>query len=75
MIFAGCSTSPYGTNKKVVTESIPPHLLQQFCEWKSAGVTVKDLADGYVHNTLCGKKYETQVEEQREYLKRLRGGE
>ena len=36
---------------------------------------MRDLADGYVHNTVCGKKYETQVLEQREYLKRLRGDE
>lgn len=55
--------------------SIPENLLQEFCEWKSAGVTVRDLADGYVHNTLCGKKYEAQVKQQKEYLRRVREGD
>lgn len=53
--------------------SIPEHLLQEFCDWKSAGVTVRDLADGYVHNTICGKKYEAQVKQQKEYLKKMKG--
>ena len=51
--------------------SVPEHLLQEFCEWRGAGATVKDLADGFVHNTLCGKKYEAQVREQKEYLRKM----
>ena len=48
--------------------------MQEFCEWSGVGVTVKDLADGFVHNTLCGKKYEAQVKQQKEYLNRLKEG-
>lgn len=54
--------------------SIPEHLVQEFCEWRGAGGTVRDLADGYVHNTLCGKKYEAQVKEQKQYLEKMKGG-
>lgn len=48
--------------------------MQEFCDWKSAGITVRDLADGYVHNTLCGKKYEAQVREQKEYVEKMKKG-
>ena len=73
MIFAGCSTSPsQQNNSEVVLVTVPAHLLQEFCEWRGAGATVKDLADGFVHNTLCGKKYEAQVKQQKEYLNKLK---
>ncbi len=72
MIFAGCSTSPsQQKNSEVVLVTVPAHLLQEFCEWKKAGETVGDLASGFVHNTVCGMKYETQVREQKEYLRKM----
>lgn len=73
MILSACSTRPYKqTDLKMI--SIPAHLMQEFCDWKSAGITVRDLADGYVHNTLCGKKYEAQVREQKEYVEKMKKG-
>lgn len=71
MILGACSTNP-SKQTEVVMVSVPEHLLQEFCDWKGAGVTVRDLADGFVHNTLCGKKYEAQVKQQKEYLKKLK---
>lgn len=73
MILSACSTSP-SRQTDVVMVSVPEHLLQEFCEWRGAGATVKDLADGFVHNTLCGKKYEAQVKQQKEYLNRFKEG-
>lgn len=73
MILSACSTAP-SRQTEVVMISVPEHLMQEFCEWRTAGATVRDLADGYVHNTLCGKKYEAQVKEQKEYLEKMKSG-
>lgn len=71
MILSGCWTNP--SNPEIKFVSIPESLLQEFCpEWKSAGDTVGTLAEGYVANTLCGKKYEAQVKEQKEFIKKMK---
>lgn len=49
----------------------PESLMQKLCSWKAPGETVGELGDGYVHNTICGKKYEAQLEEQIEYHKKM----
>ena len=42
--------------------------MQKFCVLKPPGESVGDLADAYVDNTLCGRKYEAQVEKQQEFI-------
>ena len=42
--------------------------MQKFCVLKSPGESVGDLADAYIDNTLCGRKYEAQVEGQQKYF-------
>jgi hypothetical protein len=49
--------------------------MQKFCVLQPPGETVGELGDAYVHNTLCGKKYEAQVEEQRKYFDNVKEGE
>lgn len=71
-ILSACSTNPSQPSIKVKTVTIPESLLQEFCEWKKTGETVGELADAYVSNTLCGQKYEAQVKQQKEYLKRMK---
>lgn len=73
MIFAGCSTKPQGTptiETHVIT--LPSHLLQKFCNWTKPGETVGDLGAAYVNNTICGKKYEAQVDEQIIYMESVK---
>lgn len=73
MIFAGCSTKPQGTptiETHVVT--LPSHLLRKFCDWSKPGETVGDLGMAYVNNTVCGRKYEAQVDEQIIYIESVR---
>lgn len=72
MILSGCSTSPSVPDARFV--SIPESLLQEFCEWKNAGETVGSLTEAYVANTVCGKKYEAQLKEQKEFLKKMKAG-
>ena len=58
-----------GTKEEhVVFISLPTSLMQKFCVLKSPGESVGDLADAYIDNTLCGRKYEAQVDEQQEYF-------
>lgn len=52
----------------VVFISLPSSLMQKFCVLKPPGESVGDLADAYVDNTLCGRKYEAQVEKQQEFI-------
>lgn len=59
------------TEQHVVFVSLPASLMQKFCVLQPPGETVGDLGDAYVNNTLCGKKYESQVEEQRAYIERV----
>lgn len=72
LMLSGCSMTRFlndGTKEQhVVFISIPASLMQKFCVLQPAGETVGSLADAYVENTLCGKKYEIQVEEQRKYI-------
>lgn len=70
MILSGCSTNQSVPDVRFVT--IPESLLQEFCEWKSAGETVGSLTEAYVANTVCGKKYEAQVKEQKEFIKKMK---
>lgn len=46
-------------------------LLQHFCDFQGPGDTVGELGEGYVNNTVCGKKYQAQVDEQIEYIKNV----
>lgn len=55
----------------VVFISIPASLMQKFCVLQPPGETIGDLGDAYVNNTLCGKKYESQVDQQRAYLEKV----
>lgn len=52
----------------VVLVALPASLMQKFCVMKPPGDTIGSLADAYVDNTTCGKKYESQVDEQRKYM-------
>lgn len=62
-----------GTKEEhVVFISLPTSLMQKFCVLQPPGDSVNTLGDAYVENTLCGKKYETQVEEQRKYFDNVR---
>lgn len=72
MTLNACSTLQSTPSERVRIVTIPESLMQDFCEWQSAGNTVGDLAEGYVANTLCGKKYEAQVKQQREYVRKMR---
>ena len=72
MIFAACSTTQSTQLTETVIVTLPESLMLEFCDWKGAGETVGSLAEGYVHNTLCGKKYETQLKEQREWVKKMK---
>lgn len=70
MILNGCSTSQSAGETKYI--SIPESLLQEFCvEWKGVGDTVSSLADAYVANTTCGKKYEAQLKEQKQFIQKM----
>ena len=72
LMLSGCSMTRLlndGTKEEhVVFISLPASLMQKFCVLKSPGESVGDLADAYVDNTLCGRKYEAQVEKQQEYF-------
>ena len=72
LMLSGCSMTRLlndGTKEEhVVFISLPTSLMQKFCVLKSPGETVGDLADAYVDNTLCGRKYEAQVEKQQEFI-------
>ena len=58
-----------GTKEEhVVFISLPTSLMQKFCVLKSPGESVGDLTDAYIDNTLCGRKYEAQVDKQQEYF-------
>ena len=59
------------TKTEYVFTSLPQSLLRDFCEFEGVGDTVGDLADAYVYNTICGRKYKAQVEEQRGYINDL----
>ena len=76
MILSGCSMTRFlndgSKEEHVVFISLPASLMQKFCVLKPAGDTVGDLADAYVDNTLCGKKYEAQVEEQKQYIENVK---
>lgn len=48
--------------------SLPTSLTQKFCVLQPPGDTVGELGDAYVTNTICGKKYEAQVDAQIEYF-------
>lgn len=62
-----------GTQEEhVVFISLPASLMQEFCVLQPPGDTVGELGDAYVHNTLCGKKYEAQVEEQQKYFENVK---
>lgn len=72
MTLNGCSMTRFlsdgTTEEHVVLISLPASLMQKFCVLKPPGDTVGQLADAYVDNTTCGKKYETQVDEQIKYF-------
>ena len=72
LMLSGCSMTRLlndGTKEEhVVFISLPTSLMQKFCVLKSPGESVGDLADAYVDNTLCGRKYEAQVEKQQEFI-------
>lgn len=58
-----------GTKEEhVVFVSLPSSLMQKFCVLKPPGETVGELGEAYVDNTLCGRKYEAQVDEQQKYF-------
>lgn len=59
------------TEQHVVFVSLPASLMQKFCVLQPPGETVGDLGDAYVNNTICSKKYESQVEEQKAYIERV----
>lgn len=77
---SGCSTSPFRpanaplVEKEVIFISLPTALTQHFCEFQGAGDSVATLAEGFVYNTVCGKKYKAQLEEQNEYIKNVKEG-
>lgn len=74
MILSGCSWRPQ--EPKIETEAVyitlPNSLMADFCEFESPGDTVGNLADAYVYNTNCGRKYQKQVQEQRVYVETLK---
>lgn len=70
MISSGCSTNQSVAKTNFI--SIPESLLQEFCTWKKAGDTVGELADAYVSNTVCGQKYEAQVKQQKDFVKKMK---
>lgn len=72
MTLSACSIPQLTPSERVRIVTIPESLMQDFCEWQAAGNTVGDLAEGYVANTLCGKKYEAQVKQQRDYVRKMR---
>ena len=78
-MLSGCSMTRFlndGTQEEhVVFIALPASLMQKFCVLQPPGETVGELGDAYVHNTLCGKKYEAQVEEQRKYFDNVKEGE
>ncbi len=75
MILSGCSTRLYKEgNSDPVVVLMPESLMLKLCGWKPPGETVQDLADGYVNNTICGKKYEAQLEEQIIYQEKVKRG-
>ncbi len=46
---------------------MPSSLMQDFCIFEKAGETVESLSKAYISNTVCGRKYQAQVKEQRVY--------
>jgi hypothetical protein len=72
MILSGCSTRQYKEgNSDPVVVLFPAALMQKLCSFKPPGDTVATLSDAYVENTICGKKYEAQLEEQIEYHRKM----
>ena len=71
-MLSGCSMTRFlsdGTKQEhVVFIALPASLMQKFCVLQPPGDTVGELGDAYVNNTLCGRKYEAQVEEQQKYF-------
>lgn len=45
--------------------------MQKLCSWKPPGETVGELGEGYVNNTICGQKYEAQLDKQIEYHRKM----
>lgn len=73
MTLSACSTSPSNPQieYRTVFVTLPAALTQHFCEFKGSGDTVGTLTEGFVYNTVCGKKYQAQIEEQQEYIRNV----
>lgn len=62
-----------GTKEEhVVFVALPASLMQKFCVLQPVGETVGELGEAYIHNTLCGKKYEAQVDEQQKFFETIK---
>lgn len=74
MILSACSMNQQETRieKEYIVITIPEALLTDYCEFQDAGDTIGTLAESYVYNTNCGKKYKEQLVEQREWSGNVR---
>ena len=73
MTLSACSSNRLASiEMQTVVISVPDSLMQHFCEFQAPGDTVGTLAEGYVNNTVCGKKYQAQLDEQKEFLKNVK---
>ena len=62
-----------GTKEEhIVFVALPASLMQKFCVFQPPGNSIGELGDAYVHNTLCGRKYEAQVDEQMKYFENVK---
>lgn len=50
--------------------------MNHFCEFEEIkeGAVTGDLVNAYVINTICGKKYRAQVDEQRRFNEEIKNG-
>lgn len=74
LALSGCSPLP-PQPPQIETHyvTLPASMVRHFCTMQEIkeGDNVQDLADAYVYNTVCGKKYQAQVDEQKEMLKAI----
>ena len=76
MILNGCSmtrlVSDGTTEDHIVFVALPSSLMQKFCVLQPPGNSIGELGDAYVNNTLCGRKYEAQVDEQMKFFENVK---
>lgn len=51
---------------------MPESLMQDFCVFQKPGDDVEGLSKAYHYNTICGRKYQTQLIEQRQYNNKVK---